>query len=328
MWVASSPPGKPRRKRFSATQLERLADVDPIAVDDAAGDVAERDDGGAALVELLGDHAADVAKALDCHPRGGDAAAEPLHHRLGADRRPHARRRFAALGAAEHDRLAGDDPRRRLADVLAVGVHEPRHLALARRHVGGGYVLIGADHRHQLAGEATSGPLHLGGRETVGVAADAALGAAEGQAEQSALEAHPERQGGALAERDAGRVAYAALGRAEREGVLDPVAGEALDLAAVAADREVDDDRAARLQQAGAGVGVEPEQVGGLVELGDRDPPQLRAPLAPGRDVEVLALEDALPTAGSSAVGSGGRRRPAHTFSILKPYPPQSQARR
>ncbi len=125
--------------------------------------------------------------------------------------------------------------------------------------------------------------LHLGDREAVGVAAHTALGAAERQAQERALEAHPERQRRALAERDAGGVAHAALGRPEREGVLDPVAGEALHLAAVAAHREVDDDRASRLQQAGAGVGVEAKQVGGLVELGDRHPPQLRAPLAAGR---------------------------------------------
>lgn len=122
------------------------------------------------------------------------------------------------------------------ADVLGVGVHEPRHLPLTGRRVRSGDVLIGPDHRHQLTGETAGDPLHLSGRQAVGITAHPTLGTTERQAQERALEAHPERQRRALAERNAGGLADSPLGRPQREGVLDPVARQALDLTAVAAD--------------------------------------------------------------------------------------------
>ena len=188
-------------------------------------------------------------------------------------------------------------------DLLGVGVHEPRHLALAGGHVGRRDVAVGPDDREDLRGVAAGHALQLVLRQPVGVAAHAALGAAERQAQQRALERHPHRQRRALAQRHAGRVAHAALHRAHRERVLHAVAGEALHLAVVAADGEVHDQRAPRLEQARAHVGLDPQQVGRARELVDGDPVELGAPFRAGRDQVGLGLEHLIPAARAPPLG-------------------------
>ena len=142
------------------------------------------------------------------------------HHDAGAGRL------VAEDRAADRDRLAGHDLRHRVADLHRVGVHHPGHRLLVRRHVGGRDVLLRADHRQELGGEAAGQPLELARRHLPRVAADAALGAAVGQAQERALPGHPDRERGALAERDLRVVADAALRRAEHARVLDAIAGE------------------------------------------------------------------------------------------------------
>jgi len=101
--------------------------------------------------------------------------------------------RFAtARRPAENHRLAGDDLRRRPADLLGVGVHEPRHLALARRHVRCGNVAVRSNDREELRRVAASQALELVRREAVRIAADAALGSTERQTDERALEGHPQ----------------------------------------------------------------------------------------------------------------------------------------
>src|SRR5207244_6372537 len=86
--------------------------------------------------------------------------------------------------------------------------------------------------------------LELSGRQGARIAADAALRAAVGQAQQRALPGHPHRQRGALAERDVRVVADAALRRAEHARVLHAVSGKDRSAAVVELDRDADDQRA------------------------------------------------------------------------------------
>ena len=220
-----------------------------------------------------------------------------------------------AGGAAQDDRLPGDDLRDGVADLLGIGVHEPGHLAFPGRHVGRGNVALGSDDREDLGGVAPRETLELALGEPVGVAAHAALGAAERQAEQGALECHPHRERGALAHRHGRRVAHAALGRPQCERVLHPVAGERFDRAVVAADGEVDGERAPRLQQPRTDLGLQREAVGGLVELAHRGLPQLRAPFPAGRDQSLLAVQDVVPTAPTTALDLDLHRHPSMDFT-------------
>ena len=71
-----------------------------------------------------------------------------------------------------------------------------------------------------------------------GIADDAALGAAEGDVDDRALPGHPGGQRAHFVERDVGRVADAALGRAARDGVLHAIAGEDFQAAVVELNRE------------------------------------------------------------------------------------------
>ena len=79
-----------------------------------------------------------------------------------------------------------------------------------------------------------------------GIADDAALGAAERDVDDGALPGHPTGQGADFVERDVGRVADAALGRAAGDVVLHAEAGEHLNAAVVHGHGKVHDDFASR----------------------------------------------------------------------------------
>ncbi len=115
-----------------------------------------------------------------------------------------------------------------------------------------------------------------------GVAADAALRAAVRQAQERALPRHPHGERGALAERDLGVVADAALRRAHDARVLDAVAGEHDALARVHADRHRDHRGALRKAEALGDVVRDVGDRDRLVELRDRHPVQRRVPLELG----------------------------------------------
>ena len=134
----------------------------------------------------------------------------------------------ASQGPAQHDRLAGDDARHRVARLLAVRIHDPGHDLLVGAHVGGGDVLIRSDDvddfRRKAAGEA----LKLAAGQVGRVDPDAALGAAEGQVDQRAFPGHPHGQGGDLPQVHVLVVTDAALGRTHGEQVLHPVTEDVL----------------------------------------------------------------------------------------------------
>lgn len=116
--------------------------------------------------------------------------------------------------------------------------HEGGGSEIRREHVG-----IRADHRqdpeHVGAGEASQ----LSRREPLGVTGDAAFGAAERQSRQCGLPRHQPGQRGHPAGRHRRVVADAALGGAQRVGVLDPVTGVDLQRAVVAFEGNFDLDQ-------------------------------------------------------------------------------------
>ena len=136
------------------------------------------------------------------------------------------------------------------AGVHRVRVHHPGHDLAVGVHVGRGDVALRADDDADLAGVAARHALELLHRQLLRIAADAALGAAVGQVHRGALDRHPGRQRHHLLERHVGVVAHAALARAARQVVLDPVALEVGDAAVVHLDRHVDDQRALRAASA------------------------------------------------------------------------------
>ena len=281
-FVIRVPVGQPSSEPCSLRVVAHRVDVEAGRVVDAAGHVRDGDDGGAAVGELVRGDPADVAEALDDAALLGEVPAEPLagagdhHHDAGAGRL------VAEDGAADRDRLAGDDLRHGMADLHRVRVHHPRHRLLVRRHVGGGDVLLRADHRQQLRREAARQALDLALRHLARVAADAALRAAVRQAQERALPRHPDRERGALAERHLRVVADPALGRPEHGRVLDAVAGEDDAAAVVELDRDGEHDRALRVAEAlGDGVGdVRVRQC--VLELRDGRLEERRVPLQVG----------------------------------------------
>ena len=263
----------------SSREVAQRVDVEPVGVVDAAGDVGDGDHGRAPVGELVRGDAADVAEALDDAALLGEVPAEPL---AGAGRHHHdagARRLLAEDRAADRDRLAGDDLRHGVADLHRVGVHHPGHRLLVRRHVRGGDVLLRADDRQQLGGEAAGEPFELARRHLPRVAAHAALGAAVRKAQERALPRHPDRERRALAERHLRVVADAALRRPEHRGVLDAIAGEDDAPLVVHLDGHGEHDRALGVAQPlGDGLGDVGVRQGQLV-LRDRGREERRVPL-------------------------------------------------
>ena len=177
------------------------------------------------------------------------------------------RRLVAALGAAEADRLAGHDAGHRVAGVHRVGVHHPGHDLGVRVDVGGGDVALRTDQDLDLGREAAGQRLDLLQGQLLGIDDDAALAAAEGNADDRALPGHPHREGLDLVERHVLVVADAALRGTAPEVVLDAVAREDLDRAVVHLHREVDGQLPSRLTQHPPQARVEVEPVGGQIEL-------------------------------------------------------------
>ena len=176
--------------------------------------------------------------------------------------------RFAAAErSAELDRLAGDHRRRRVADVHGVGVHHPRHDLLVGVDVGRRHVFLRADRVDDFRDVAARQRFDLALRHLRRIADDAAFAAAERDVRDRALPRHPRGERGHFVERDAGVIADAAFGRAERDVVLDAEAGEHFDLAVVHLHRTGDDDLPLRVGEDLPDAGVEIEQSGGDVEF-------------------------------------------------------------
>ena len=173
----------------------------------------------------------------------------------------------AALRAAEGDGLAGDDRGREMADVGRVGVHHPAHDLLVGADVGRGHVGVRPEEVDHFLHVAAGEMLEFGLGELLGIDDHAALGAAVGQADERTFPAHPHRERGDLADGDVLVEADAALGRAGREVVLDPIAFEDRDRSIVAVDRAGDGDRPFRQQQAVAFVHRDREMIGDHPEL-------------------------------------------------------------
>ena len=225
--VRDPPAGLPALERpvLQGVRAHRR-DVEPGRVVDAARDVRDGDDGRAAVDELLGGDPADVAESLHDAALLGQFPAEALAGARDDHHDPRPRRLVPEDGAADRDRLARHDLRDRVAALHRVGVHHPGHRLLVRRHVRRRDVLLRADEREQLRGEAAREALELRPAERARVAADAALRATVGQPQERALPRHPDGERRALAERDLGVVPDAALRRAEHARVLHAVAGE------------------------------------------------------------------------------------------------------
>ena len=218
---------------------------------DAAGDVGDGDHGRAAVGELeRGD------RRRRCRSPGRRSAA-----RRGSSRAARRRARSTITTPAPVASCRKTEPPIEIGlPVTISGTAWPtciEYVSIIQAIVcsfvamsGAGMSSCGPIIGSELGGEAARQPLELAQRQLARVAADAALRAAVGQAQERALPGHPHRERRALAERHLRVVADAALRRAEHGRVLDAVAGEDRAAAVVEPDRHGDHDRALRVAQA------------------------------------------------------------------------------
>ena len=153
--------------------VEHLRRCRARGVVDAALPVGHRDDLGADLRQQVGRDRADVAEALDRDGRALDVEAEVLRRFARHDHHAASGRLAPSERAAHLDRLAGDDRRLGVADVHAVGVHDPRHHLLVGVHVRRRHVLLGADGVDDLGDVAAGQRFELAPRHPRRIADDA-----------------------------------------------------------------------------------------------------------------------------------------------------------
>src|ERR1022692_2883895 len=126
------------------------------------------------------------------------ASAGPGKARLSDDRPPHLNTPDAPARAAQCHGLAGDHGGDRVAGMHRISIHDPRHDFVISVDVGCGHVALGAQELHDLGSVAASEFFQLAQREQIGIADDAAPGAAEGDVDDGALPRHPGGQGAHL----------------------------------------------------------------------------------------------------------------------------------
>src|SRR5207247_4694210 len=132
-----------------------LTDVDPVRADDAALDIAHAGDHTALTPEQAGRDAPDVAESLDDDALPAERLAEVACCLVESVHDAATRGFPPPCRAADDERLAGDDPRDRLALGHRVGIHHPRHRLLVGATVRARAVLVGPDHEQGLDGGPT-----------------------------------------------------------------------------------------------------------------------------------------------------------------------------
>src|ERR1700722_9460656 len=159
--------------------FERM-EIESLRVIDTAADIADADNARAILGHARRRVTADVAEALD-----DDAAVfgqlESFDDPVGEEGDAASGRLLAPKRAADADGLAGDDARDGVADLVRVGVHDPRHGLLVGAHIGRHDVGLRADEGNHLAGVAAGDPFEFADGALVRVDRDAALAAAVGE---------------------------------------------------------------------------------------------------------------------------------------------------
>src|SRR5580658_1518768 len=132
--------------------LQRLK-IEALGIIDAAADIADADDARAILGHALGRVTADVAKTLH-----DDAAVvgklEHVDYAVGAKGDAAPGGFLASERAADADRLASDDAGNGVANLMRVGVHDPRHGLLVGAHVGRHDIGLRSDEGDHLTGVA------------------------------------------------------------------------------------------------------------------------------------------------------------------------------
>lgn len=240
---------------------------------DPATGVADGDHMGALFLQETRRHPADLPETLDRHPRPDElrAARQPTLGQETFDAVDAATSGglAAPLRAPELQGLAGDHRQVVLTRVQSViSVVDPGHGLGVGIHVRRRHIREGSDVVSQLGDIAPGDAPLLPLAQPLGVAGHAALGPAEGQAEQGALPAHEGGECRDLRQVHPWVVADAPLPWTQDPAVQDPITGEALDAAVVHLDRQVHADGLARQAQ-------EVHQSGGDMSQMGAGPPEL-----------------------------------------------------
>lgn len=217
------------------TVLEDGLDIDTVGVVGRDVVLTDTDDLGAVVLEELGSPVADVSESLDNDGLAGNVAIEAGHLLdLGelqelADTVVDTETGglVTAADTSLGDGLAGDTSSSVdiLGVELAVGVHDPGHLAGAGSDIGGGDIDTGSNEvlLAELHGVAAGDALELGRGELLGVELDASLGTTEGNIDDGALVGHEGSQGLDLLEIDLVRETNTSLAGKAMAGVLGTV---------------------------------------------------------------------------------------------------------
>ncbi len=212
--------------------------VDTFGSDVGAVDIADRDDVHAFVVQEFRGEAADIAETLDRRRRATQTHAEPFGRLAHAEHEAARGGALSTLRPAELRRLARDDARQVIAVMHDIGIEHPAHDLRTRIDVGGGHIAVRTEEIDQLRHIAAGQPLALAVGQFARVDDDAAFRAAHWNANDGALERHPERERFDLVDGDILVKAYSALRGPARHVVLHAERTEGANRAVVHAHRQ------------------------------------------------------------------------------------------
>ncbi len=142
------------------------------------------------------------------------------------------------LGALKAKGFSSDYGWNEMSRMSGIGIGDPCHCLLVGAHVRSHHIDLRSDKRNHLHGEAAGHPFEFTSGHFHRLAADAALPAAEGEAEEGAFPVHPHCEGRDFADIDFRMIAQATLHRPAGKMMLNTVSEKHLGAAVIAPDRD------------------------------------------------------------------------------------------
>ena len=238
-----------QRLLLCADPVDHLGHVESVFVVETAADIGKSDDFVTGFLHQVRGHRANVAEALNDDPRRFFFHAELCQRLVPANHHAASRRFAASARAAQFNRLAGYDRRRRLPMMHRVRIHHPGHRLLARAHIRRGNIALRPKPIDQFGGIAPRQTFQLAARHLARIADNSALSSAKRNIHHRTLPRHPRRQRAHFVQRNVRRKSNSALSRSAHRRMKHAVPGENLQVAVVQSHRNVERDFLARIFQ-------------------------------------------------------------------------------
>src|SRR5579859_527762 len=213
--------------------------IKPGLVINAAARIADSYDLAPFFMEEAGGNRTGITIPLNAHARAFERHTDMFRRLAGHKQDACSGGIVTAFAAADRKRLARDDRRDGVALVHGIGIHDPGHHLRVGVDIRRGNIAVRANDDRNFGSIAAGEPFKFRRTHALGVADDAALRAAIGDADDRAFPGHPHRQRLDLVECDLRAIANATFGRTTIDVMLYTIACKGLDATIIQAYRKI-----------------------------------------------------------------------------------------